>query len=112
MAVRSCRVSITDSEGVTHTADVTASTLYEAVALGLKAIRGDDWSGSFSEEYGAVQVLVTEIPVEHTVKLKDFSAWLQRSAGSPKDVIARGRVREILGVFDPGRGAIPRRAAR
>jgi hypothetical protein len=77
--------------------DVTASTLYEAVALGLKAIRGDDWSGGFSEEYAAVQVLVTDIPVEHTVMLKNFSAWLQRSAGSPKDVIARSRVREILG---------------
>ena len=31
-AVRSCRVSVRDAEGVTHTVDVTAATLYEAAA--------------------------------------------------------------------------------
>jgi hypothetical protein len=29
--------------GVTHTVEVTAETLYEAVALGLAAIRGIEW---------------------------------------------------------------------
>jgi hypothetical protein len=36
-AVRSCRVTITDLEGISHTVEVTAETLYEAVALGLVA---------------------------------------------------------------------------
>ena len=35
MAVKSCRVTVTDLEGISHTAQVTATTLYEAVALGL-----------------------------------------------------------------------------
>lgn len=96
MAVRSCRVTITDTEGVSHTVEVTASTLYEAVALGLKAIRGHDWVGGLSEQFGIVRVCVTDIPVEHTVKLRDFASWLERTAGSPKDVTARRRVREIL----------------
>lgn len=39
MAVRSCRVSVADLEGVIHTVEVTASTLYEAVALGMAAVR-------------------------------------------------------------------------
>ena len=43
MPVRSCRVTITDLEGIAHTVDVTAASLYEAVALGLAAIRSDDW---------------------------------------------------------------------
>ena len=96
MGVRSCRVTITDAEGVSHTAEVTASTLYEAVALGLKAIRGHDWVQGLSEQFGSVRVSITEIPVEHTVKLRDFASWLERTAGSPRDVIARGRIREIL----------------
>lgn len=96
MGVRSCRVSTTDTEGVTHTVEVTASTLYEAVALGLKAIRGHDWVAGLNEQFGAVRVAVTSIPVEHTVKLKDFAAWLERTAGSPRDVTARNRIREIL----------------
>ncbi len=43
MPVRSCRVTIKDLEGVKHTVEVTAETLYEAVALGFVAIRGNDW---------------------------------------------------------------------
>ncbi|HTX77758.1 MAG TPA: hypothetical protein VMD29_16225 [Terracidiphilus sp.] len=67
-----------------------------ASAEGLKAIRGHDWVVGLNEQFGAVRVAVTGIPVEHTVKRKDFIAWLGRTAGSPKDVIARGRVRKIL----------------
>jgi hypothetical protein len=96
MAVRSCRVTIADTEGVSHSVEVTAATLYEAVALGLKAIRGHDWAQGLSEQFGTVRVAVTEIPVEHTVKLRDFASWLERTAGSPRDVTARSRVREIL----------------
>ena len=44
MSVRSCRVTINDLEGVAHTVHVTAETLYEAVALGLAAIRKDSWT--------------------------------------------------------------------
>jgi hypothetical protein len=36
-ALRSCTVSYRDSEGVTHTVDVSAASLYEAAVLGLKA---------------------------------------------------------------------------
>ena len=97
MGVRSCRVTVTDTAGVTHTVEVTASSLYEAVALGLKAVRGHDWVEPIAEQFASVKVAVTNIPVEHTVKLRDFVAWLQRTAGSPADLSARRRVRELLG---------------
>ena len=42
MPARSCRVTITDMEGISHTVEVTAATLYEAVALGLAAMRGHE----------------------------------------------------------------------
>jgi hypothetical protein len=42
MPVRSCRVTIQDLDGVSHTVEVTAATLYEAVAQGLSLIRGGD----------------------------------------------------------------------
>jgi len=41
MLVRSCRGTIRELESVTHTVEVTAATLYEAVAQGLAAIRGN-----------------------------------------------------------------------
>ena len=38
------------------------------------------------------------IRVEHEVKLGDFTKWLETKGGSPRDVIQRGKIREILGM--------------
>jgi len=43
MPVRSCKVTIQGMLGVSHTVEVTAATLYEAVAPGIAAIHSDDW---------------------------------------------------------------------
>jgi predicted ThiF/HesA family dinucleotide-utilizing enzyme len=95
MSARSCRVTITDIEGA-HTVEVTAGTLYEAVALGLAAIRGNEWVMGIAEGMNVVRVRVTQIPVEHEVKLADFTKWLERKGGSPREVIDRKRIRDIL----------------
>jgi hypothetical protein len=97
MAMRSCRVTIQDLDGVAHTVEVTASTLYEAVAQGLAAIRGREWVAGVAEERH-VKVSVTDVRVEHEVKLGDFTKWVERKGGSPRDVIQRQKVREILGM--------------
>jgi hypothetical protein len=78
MAIRSCRVAICDRDGVDHTVQVTASTLYEAVALGLASIRGEEWVGAIPEGLNTVRVSVTSVPVEHSVKIQDFKTWLER----------------------------------
>ena len=98
MAVRTCHVTIKDMEGVTHTVEVTAETLYEAVALGLAAIRGNEWAMEIAQGLNSVQVCASDVPVVHSVQMKDFTAWLERSAGSPKDLSKRKRIREILGM--------------
>ena len=46
----------------------------------------------------AVRVSVTQIPIEHTVKMKDFTNWVERAGGSPKQVSNRARIRAILGL--------------
>ena len=43
MSVRSCRVTVQDLDGTSHTAVVTASSLFEAVAQGLAALRKNEW---------------------------------------------------------------------
>lgn len=96
MSTRSCRVTIRDIEGVEHTVCVTASSLYEAVALGLAALHGQEWVAGVSTGLDAVKVSVVDVPVEHSVKLKDFTQWLERPGGSPRDVAQRHRVREVL----------------
>src|SRR5215469_13150509 len=98
MAARSCRVTVQDSEGIGHTVDVTAASLYEAVAQGLAAFRSDDWVADFGERIGVVKVSVAEIRVEHEVKLKDFTSWLERPVKSPREIIERQKIRGILGM--------------
>jgi hypothetical protein len=98
MTVRACRVTITDMEGIAHTVEVTASTLYEAVALGLTAIRGNKWVAGIADGFCAVKVRVMDVPVDHEVKLKDFTNWLDRRGTSPKEVMDRKKIRDILGL--------------
>src|ERR1039458_9725107 len=95
--VRTCRVTIKDMEDVSHTVEVTAESLYEAVALGLSAIRGRDWVEGLRDQF-KVDVSVSEIPVHHSVEMKEFNSWLQRDGGAPRDLVQRKRARKILGM--------------
>lgn len=95
--LRSCRVTIEDMAGVTHTVEVTAETLYEAVARGLTAIRGKDWAAGIAEGLNAVRVSVADVRVEHAVRMVDFKKWLEKPGGSPREVGQRQRIRAILG---------------
>ena len=98
MAVRSCRVTIQDMDGVSHTVEVTAATLYEAVAQGLAAIRGNEWVGGVAQGLNVVKVSVADVRVEHAVKLLDFTKWLEKVGGSPRETSDRRRIRAILGM--------------
>jgi hypothetical protein len=98
MSVRSCRVTIQDMDGVSHTVDVTAATLYEAVAQGLSLIRKGEWVAGIAQGLNVVKVSVADVRVEHEVKLMDFTKWLERPGGSPREVSDRHRIRAILGM--------------
>jgi hypothetical protein len=94
MALKTCRVTISDIQGVEHTAQVAADTLYEAVARGLIAVRGSSWSDELTESN--VVVTIHETPIEHTVNLRKFKEWLARTGGAPRDITNRQKVQEIL----------------
>jgi hypothetical protein len=98
MAVRSCRVTIEGVDGISHTVEVTAATLYEAVAQGLAALRGREWVDGIPQGNNLIKVSVAEVPVVHHVKAMEFTKWLERTGGSPRDVIQRQRIRAILGM--------------
>ena len=98
MSVRSCRVTIQDLGGTSHTAEVTASSLFEAVAQGLAALRKNPWVEGIEERFGIVKVSVAEVRVEHQVKIADFMKWLERQGRTPREVSQRHKIREILGM--------------
>jgi hypothetical protein len=98
MALRTCRVTIRDIDGISHSVEVTSSSLYEAVAQGLAAIRGHEWAAGVAQGVNVVRVSVANMRVEHEVQLMDFTKWLEKPGGSPREVTDRRRIREILGM--------------
>lgn len=100
MTIRSCKVTIRDMQGVDHVVHVTASGLYEAIALGLASLQGQDWVGGIASGLNEIRVSVVNVPVEHTVKMHEFNTWLGRRGRTPKEITDRYRVREILGITE------------
>jgi hypothetical protein len=96
MAVRTCRVTCRDAQGVEHTVQVTAQSLFEAVAQALRVFREHDWS---DEPNGSSAVVVTIKPaeVEHRVRIKDFQSWLESAPRSPAEMALKRRLQEMLG---------------
>ena len=66
-----CRVSYRDAEGIEHAVEVTAASLYEAVALAINRFRRDDGWASCPPSPGCefqVRVL-PDSPVTYTVAM-------------------------------------------
>jgi hypothetical protein len=84
------------SEVCTH--EVTAESLYEAVAQGLAALRGHELIAGMQQQ-GMVKVSVADVRVEHQVRLADFTQWLEKpGAKSPRELVQRKRARSISGM--------------
>src|ERR1700688_4381504 len=85
MAVRTCRVTCRDAQGVEHTAQVTAQSLFEAVAQALRIFREHDWSDDPNSGSASVVVTIKEPEVEHRVRIKDFRTWLESAPKGPAE---------------------------
>jgi hypothetical protein len=62
--------------GVEHTLEVSADSLHEAVARALAALRHSDWAGDIGHGQTTITVVVKQPEVQHTVRMRDFEAWL------------------------------------
>jgi len=96
VVLKACRVTCRDVEGVEHTVEVSAESLYEAVARGLAAMRDAEWTGDIGHGQTIIKVVVKQPEVEHTVRMRDFEAWLESNGSSPAKMILKSRLRELL----------------
>ena len=78
VVLRTCTVAVKDLRDVEHSMEVTAETLYEAIATALAAFQQDNWVGEIGQGFTMVTVVVQLPPVKHEVQLKDFVWWLGR----------------------------------
>lgn len=98
MSLKACTVVIHDLNETAHTLDVTATTLYEAIAQALAVARGNEWIADIGKGLTTVTVKVRNPEVTHIVKIEDFEAWLNRGCKSPAETVLKARLRQMLGM--------------
>jgi hypothetical protein len=98
VGLRACMVSCRDLKSVEHAVEVTADSLYEAVAQELRVFRENDWI----DEVGrggqtTISVVVRQPEVQHKVRVQDFERWLESQGRTPAGVSLKARLRALLG---------------
>ena len=93
MPVRACTVSFTDSEGLRHSVNVQAETLYEAVVLAARAFREHNCAPGVGSH---LEVEAKSPSVTHTVRMGKVQEWLNGGAKSPREKITKERLKGML----------------
>lgn len=91
-----CRVSFTDTEGVTHTVRVTAASLYEAAAVGIAEFRRCRIMDTGPRPAVELTVSVDGPSTLHRIPMHKLTSWLATGGKSPSEQAAKVRLREIL----------------
>jgi hypothetical protein len=63
------------------------------VAQALAALQGNEWAGDIARGLNVAKVSVADVRVEHEVRLLDFTKWLDKTGGSPREITDRNRIR-------------------
>ena len=88
----SCLVSYLDIEGLRHTVEVEAESLYEAAVLAIRTFR------QHGCEPGPASQLEVEVrsSVIHAITPKRVQEWLNGGAKTPKEAVTKERLRALL----------------
>jgi hypothetical protein len=79
-----------------HTIEVRAESIYEAMAQALRIIRDNDWVDDIGHGQTRISVKVKHPEVEHSIRVQDFERWLAVSPRSPAEMSLKSRLRVLL----------------
>jgi hypothetical protein len=99
MSARVCVVTVTDLRGIRRSVEVTATSVYEAAALAVAALREDGWGDALGR---ATRLTIEVRPpaITHTVTVDQVVRWTEGASVSPDDRLRKDRIRATL---DPTR---------
>lgn len=95
MPDRTCTVSFTDAHGIKHSVELTADSLFEAAAVGLKILRAGDWNDPPGQST-VLEVEVRNPSVKHAVSVQQLARWLNGASGSPRESMKKIALRKML----------------
>jgi hypothetical protein len=94
--LRTCRVSFQDTEGMAHSVEVAAQSLFEAAVLAIKAFRAAEWMQCGPGNATVLEVSVLRPVARHVIRLRELTAWLEANGRTPKEQANKQRLREML----------------
>lgn len=95
MADRACTVSFVDVRGIRHSVELTADSLFEAAAMGLKILRTGDWNDPPSQST-VLEIEVRNPAVKHLVSVQQLGRWLNGASSSPRESMKKIALRKML----------------
>jgi hypothetical protein len=87
-----CVVSYLDREGLRHSVEVDAESLFEAAALAIRTFKQHDCAPA---EMTKLEVEIRS-SVVHETTVKRVREWLSGGARSPKEAVTKERLRAML----------------
>jgi hypothetical protein len=95
---RVCVVSFTDCEGITHSVEVAASSLFEAAVRGLAAFGRHELTPGAAVGPGTrLTVAVKNPAVQHIVAVDRVRAWLASNGRTPREHAFKVQLRGEVG---------------
>lgn len=91
-----CRVSFTDGAGMTHTVTVSASSLFEAAALGIAEFKRSGFA--FASVGAATRLTIAVVPpsTTHELTVARLQAWLDTNGRTPREQAQKVTLRQLI----------------
>ena len=90
--VKNCVVSFLDIDGMRHSVEVQAESLYEAAAKAFKIFKDHDCAPGLASR---LEVEVRS-SVTHALTVKKLKEWIDGGSKSPNEAVVKQRLRKIL----------------
>lgn len=96
MPPKRCAVSFVDENGIEHTTEVFADSVYEAAALALRAFHADSFVHEKPTPGTTLNVRVFAASQDHSLRVGTLAKWVERVPQRPFEKLERDRIRHLL----------------
>ena len=93
---RACQVTFQDLDGIRHTVQVEADSVYEAACLAMRALKKAGFVDQQPGPASKFEVQVREAVVTHEVTVGQVQRWLALGSSNPNEEAKRKRLREVF----------------
>lgn len=94
--MKRCTVSFVDSAGISHSVELDAGSLFEAVAGALEAFKQTQCASRFPEH---LRVQVRTKDGQYSVGVAELRRWIGRATKSPKQLLLKKRIEALVAML-------------